>query len=69
MEIEGRHRRYQPISFSIVNGEMKKIPIVNNEERYRERKGEIQVIYHDGNILFDDDPYYRNPLKIVYSQE
>ncbi|RPH52422.1 MAG: hypothetical protein EHM85_02880 [Desulfobacteraceae bacterium] len=66
MLIGNRHRQYQPISFKIANGETKKIEIINVEGRNYDNGEEMQVLYQDGTLIFDDDPYTRKPFRIIY---
>jgi len=66
MLIGNRHRQYQPISFKIANGEIKKIKILSGEDRYYENGEEMQVLYQDGTLIFDDDPHTRKSFRIVY---
>jgi len=66
MLIGNRHRQYQPISFKIANGEIKKIEIVNAEGGSYANREEMQVLYQDGTLIFDDDPYTKKSFRIVY---
>jgi hypothetical protein len=70
MKIDGKHRRYQPVSFKIANGEIKKIEIVNSENKFFPRTEDLIVGYQDGTLLIDiGNRSSKKAFHIVYEKE
>jgi hypothetical protein len=70
MWIGGTHRQYQPVSFKIASGQMKKVEIVNAEDKHYTRTEELEVIYQDGALQIDpDDLLLNETMNIAYDDD
>lgn len=66
MNIGGKPRIFQGMSFKIADGESKEI-IIWSAERKKPRQGVLLVSYLDGVLLVDDSPRQnRNATRIIY---
>ncbi|MCK5679755.1 hypothetical protein KAI46_02975 [bacterium] len=66
VRINGKHRHYHPVSFTIADGEYKKVPLYSGR-KYIKHTGELGVHYSEGSLLLDikEGNYYGGAI-IVY---
>lgn len=65
IRIAGRHSAFQPVSFKIASGEIKKVDIISEGRAFTERE-ELLVGYKEGILLVDGNN--REATRIVYDQ-
>lgn len=66
MQLGGKPRSFQGLSFKIADGESKEITVWS-DERKNSRQGVLLVSYLDGVLLVDDSPRQnRNSARIIY---